>query len=186
MCAPIEQAVEAELSRTHSLTHSLTHTHTLSHSHPLSLTHSHTHSRSLTHTHTLSLEQAAEAELRAFDMHTAYGTSLIRNSPPPLGPPQGPRHSPTVDLGGGAVSYERGTPVPIAQTSMRRQSCAPSTCTQHTVCLSLSNTHTHALSLSHTHSLSLSLTHTHSHTLGARGAFDMQTAYGLSLVLGAT
>ena len=30
---------------------------------------------------------------------------------PPLGPPQGPRHSPTVGSWGGAVSYERDTPV---------------------------------------------------------------------------
>ena len=39
------------------------------------------------------------------------GTSLIINSPPPLGPPEGPKHSPTVGAKGGAVSYERGTPV---------------------------------------------------------------------------
>ena len=38
-------------------------------------------------------------------------TSLIRNSPPPLGPPYSTRHSPTVGSQGGAVSYERGTPV---------------------------------------------------------------------------
>ena len=31
---------------------------------------------------------------------------------PPLGPPQGPRHQPTVGSLGGAVSCERGTPVP--------------------------------------------------------------------------
>ena len=30
----------------------------------------------------------------------------------PLGPPQGPRHRPTVGSRGGAVSYERGTPAP--------------------------------------------------------------------------
>ena len=30
----------------------------------------------------------------------------------PLGPPQGPRHSPTVGSYGGDVSYERGSPVP--------------------------------------------------------------------------
>ena len=34
------------------------------------------------------------------------GTSLIRNSPPPLGPPQGPRHMATVESYGGAVSYD--------------------------------------------------------------------------------
>ena len=37
---------------------------------------------------------------------------LARNKPPPpLGPPQGPRHSPTVGSEGDAVAYERGTPV---------------------------------------------------------------------------
>ena len=39
------------------------------------------------------------------------GTSPMRNSPPPLGPPYGPRHRPTVGSWGGAVSYERGAPV---------------------------------------------------------------------------
>ena len=38
------------------------------------------------------------------------GTSPRRSSPPP-GPPQGPRHSPTVGSQRGAVSYEQGTPV---------------------------------------------------------------------------
>jgi len=37
--------------------------------------------------------------------------SLIRNNPPPLGPPQGPELSLTVGSYEGAVSYERGTPV---------------------------------------------------------------------------
>ena len=39
------------------------------------------------------------------------GASLIRNSTPPPGPPQDPRHSPDVGSQGGAISYERGTPV---------------------------------------------------------------------------
>ena len=34
-----------------------------------------------------------------------------KNSPPPLGLPYGPRHSPTAGSGGGAVFYERGAPV---------------------------------------------------------------------------
>ena len=34
----------------------------------------------------------------------------MRNSPPPLGPPQDPRSSLTVGSYGVAVSYERGTP----------------------------------------------------------------------------
>ena len=37
-------------------------------------------------------------------------TSLIRTPPPPLGPPSGPRHSPTVGSYGVAVSCRRGTP----------------------------------------------------------------------------
>ena len=40
------------------------------------------------------------------------GTSLIRNRPPPLRPPQGPRRRPTVGSWGEAFSYEPGTPVP--------------------------------------------------------------------------
>ena len=39
------------------------------------------------------------------------GTSLMRKCPPPLGPPWGPRHRSTVGFFGGAVSYQRGTPV---------------------------------------------------------------------------
>ena len=39
------------------------------------------------------------------------GTSLIRYRPHPLGPPEDPRHSPTIGSYEGAVSYERGTPV---------------------------------------------------------------------------
>ena len=39
------------------------------------------------------------------------GTSLIRNRPTPLGPPQEPRHGPTVGSYGMAASYKRGTPV---------------------------------------------------------------------------
>jgi len=39
------------------------------------------------------------------------GTSLTRNSLPPPGRPQGPMHIATVGSQGGAVSYERGTPV---------------------------------------------------------------------------
>jgi hypothetical protein len=38
------------------------------------------------------------------------GASLI-TPPPPLGPPQGPRHEATVRSYGGVVSYERGTTV---------------------------------------------------------------------------
>ena len=37
---------------------------------------------------------------------------LVHKKPPPhLGPPEGPRHRPTVGSLGGAVSYERDTPV---------------------------------------------------------------------------
>jgi hypothetical protein len=38
-------------------------------------------------------------------------TSLIRNRPPPLGPPYEPRHGPTVGSHGVALSDKRGTPV---------------------------------------------------------------------------
>ena len=41
------------------------------------------------------------------------GTSLIRNSCPPLGPPERPRLSPTVGSQGGKIFYERGTTVPF-------------------------------------------------------------------------
>jgi len=52
------------------------------------------------------------------------GTSLIINSPPPLGTPYGPRHESTAGSSGGVVSYERGTPV-----SHRNQSLAGRLCT---------------------------------------------------------
>ena len=46
--------------------------------------------------------------------HVHYrGISLIRNNPPPLGPPQAPRHSPTAESQGGAGSCELGTPVVV-------------------------------------------------------------------------
>ena len=43
--------------------------------------------------------------------HWYRGTSLVRKRPPPPGPAEGPRHSPTVGSYGEAFSYERGTPV---------------------------------------------------------------------------
>ena len=39
------------------------------------------------------------------------GIGQWKKQPPPLGPPWGPRRSPTVGSWGSAVSYERGTPV---------------------------------------------------------------------------
>ena len=39
------------------------------------------------------------------------GTSLIKKTPTPLGPPYSPRHEPAVGSWGGRVSCERGTPV---------------------------------------------------------------------------
>ena len=39
------------------------------------------------------------------------GNLAHKKQPTSLGPPQGPRHSPTVGSQVGAVSYERGTPV---------------------------------------------------------------------------
>ena len=47
----------------------------------------------------------------AKEWSTYMDTSLKRKRHPPLGPPYGPRHRPTVGSRGGAVSYERGTPV---------------------------------------------------------------------------
>ena len=63
--------------------------------------------------------------------------------------------------GGGAFSYERGTPVKQVAT-LRSLSLTHT----HTHTISLSLTHTHTLSHlhTHTHSLSLSLSHTHAHT----------------------
>ena len=43
------------------------------------------------------------------------GTSLIRNSPPPLGRLQDPRYSLTVGSDKGGVSYERGTSVAVVR-----------------------------------------------------------------------
>jgi len=43
--------------------------------------------------------------------HPLQGYLAHKKTPNPLGPPEGPRHSPTVGSYGGAVSYERGTPV---------------------------------------------------------------------------
>ena len=40
----------------------------------------------------------------------ALEVHLAKKQPSPLGPPEGPRHSPTVGSYGGTVSYERGDP----------------------------------------------------------------------------
>jgi len=40
-----------------------------------------------------------------------HGYLTHKKQPPPLGPPQGHRHTPTVRFCGRLVSYERGTPV---------------------------------------------------------------------------
>ena len=44
-----------------------------------------------------------------FSIVNYRGISPVRNSPPPLGPPQDPRHSPSQGSWEGGVSYERGT-----------------------------------------------------------------------------
>ena len=54
-----------------------------------------------------------DADPLSVPRRASRGTSLTRNRPPPLGPPQGPRHSPTVGSYGVAGSYKRGTPVPF-------------------------------------------------------------------------
>ena len=46
------------------------------------------------------------------------GTMLISNCPPPVGPPQEPRHGPTVGSYGLAISDVRGTPV-LLETAAR-------------------------------------------------------------------
>ena len=51
---------------------------------------------------------------------TLQGYLAHKKLRPPLGLPQGPRHSPTVGSYGGAISYERSTPVP-PQDPLRQQ-----------------------------------------------------------------
>jgi len=46
-----------------------------------------------------------------FARSRVHGYLAHKQQHPPLGPTQGPRHSPTVGSYGSAVSYERGTPV---------------------------------------------------------------------------
>ena len=65
---------------------------------------------------TPTLECSLDGYLLSKNPHPLYmGTSLIRNSPPPLGPPYDPRHRSTVGSLEGAVSYERGTPVSLVK-----------------------------------------------------------------------
>jgi hypothetical protein len=52
------------------------------------------------------------------------GTSLIRNSPPTLGPPYAPKHEPTVGSYEGDVSYERGTPV-VRDATVEKENAFP-------------------------------------------------------------
>ena len=54
-------------------------------------------------------EQGVETPVTGF----LQGYLAHKKPPPPLGPPQGPRHSPTVGSYGEAVSYGRGTPVAL-------------------------------------------------------------------------
>ena len=46
-----------------------------------------------------------------FDPSAVQGYLAHEKRPPPLGPPGGPGHSLAVGSWGGALSYERGTPV---------------------------------------------------------------------------
>ena len=53
-------------------------------------------------------------QMRSVDLGTreaVYGNLVHKKPSNPLGPPQDPRHRPTVGSQGGAFSYERGTPV---------------------------------------------------------------------------
>ena len=43
----------------------------------------------------------------------SQGYLAHKKQPPSLGPPQGPKHSPTAGSQGKAVSYERGTPLEL-------------------------------------------------------------------------
>ena len=49
--------------------------------------------------------------------YALQGYLAHKKQPPPLGPPQEPRHGPTVGSYGGAGSYERGAPVPYGPTT---------------------------------------------------------------------
>ena len=116
----------SSLSPSFSLYRSLSLTHTLS----LSLSRALSFSLSLSIARSLSLSiylwLAPMLTSRggldaAFCGKDSYrGTSLIRIAPPSLGPPHGPRHSPTVGSYEGVVSYERGSPVsePVRRTPL--------------------------------------------------------------------
>ena len=56
------------------------------------------------------------------------GTSLLRNRQPPPGQPQGPRHGPTVESWGVAVSYERGIPVTFTLAPVTSVEMSPGFC----------------------------------------------------------
>ena len=49
--------------------------------------------------------------LRSYVCLTVQGYLAHKNTPTPVGPPEGPRHMTSVGSYGAAVSYERGTPV---------------------------------------------------------------------------
>ena len=59
--------------------------------------------------------ESKEEEEEAYCMPLSHSSSpvswdcLMRNCPPPMGPPQGPRHRPTEGCQVAVVSYERGT-----------------------------------------------------------------------------
>ena len=51
--------------------------------------------------------------MRVEGIEGAYRYLAHKKTPTPLGPPQDPRHRPKVVSYGGALSYERGTPVQL-------------------------------------------------------------------------
>ena len=51
-----------------------------------------------------------------------------KKTPPSLGPPQDPRHRPTVGSYGGAFSYERGTPVAPTEPFDKWSTCPTAAC----------------------------------------------------------
>ena len=58
---------------------------------------------------------AYRSVLREFPEKRLQGYLAHKKATTPLGPPQDPRHSPSVGSEGVAVSYERGTPVLVLQ-----------------------------------------------------------------------
>ena len=59
------------------------------------------------------IESDKESREKMQWMRTLQGYLAQKRQPPPLGPPQGTRHSRAVGSYGGAFSYERSTPADV-------------------------------------------------------------------------